>query len=125
MSSASLKSLQTRLSKAKDHLKALNAEKNDVTSRISQVQSSIKSLEADIERFKKRSKGIVVSEHAMLRYLERVNGIDLKALAEAVLPETGRKVAESLGNGTYPVETHRVKVRDGVVVTVLTDSEKD
>jgi hypothetical protein len=60
-----------------------------------------------------------VSDHAVVRYLERVYGIDMDVIrAEIVTPVV--QLAEGFGCGTV-VGRHgcRVMIRDGVVTTVV------
>lgn len=60
-----------------------------------------------------------VSDHAVLRYLERAKGMDIEALRREILPpETQRKLAV-VGNATFG----KLVVRDGVVVTYLGDKK--
>lgn len=63
---------------------------------------------------------LVVTEHALLRYLQRVEGIDLEAVCQAIAtPELEHAVA-TLGNGKYPIGNGvRVTVIDRKVVTVI------
>lgn len=61
-----------------------------------------------------------VSDHAIVRYLERVKGVDIDALRKEILPPTLNKISQRLGNGFYPVGgTHKICVRGGTVVSVL------
>ena len=78
-----------------------------------------------------------ISDHALLRYLERRYGLDVEALAKEVLPDTVLALVDEFGDGNYtvpPAESdrnddsgrktskgHEVIVRDGVVVTVVTE----
>jgi len=65
-----------------------------------------------------------VSDHAIVRYLERVKGLDIDAIRKELLPDDVRQ-ATLMGNGYYPVNgTHKVRVKDGVVITVLTPRMK-
>lgn len=60
-----------------------------------------------------------VSDHAIVRYMERVYGIDMDAIrAEIATPVV--QIAEGFGCGTI-IGKHgaRILVRDGVVTTVL------
>lgn len=60
-----------------------------------------------------------VSDHACIRYLERVYGIDMDAIrAEIASPVV--QLAEGFGAGTV-IGKHgaRILIRDGVVTTVL------
>jgi hypothetical protein len=60
-----------------------------------------------------------VTDHAVVRYLERVAGMDIAAIRRAILPADVEAQVRVLGDGRYPVgETHAAIVRDGVVVTV-------
>jgi hypothetical protein len=66
---------------------------------------------------------IVVSEHAILRYLERVAGVNLDEVREKILSPSVRKYIDELGSGKFPQngsETgkYRVVVKNRVVTTV-------
>lgn len=72
-------------------------------------------------------RNIRVSEHAQLRYIERKHllrqpTIDLDQLRAEILPTCPKMLAaiDLLGDGTYEVAgSHRVRIIDRVVVTVL------
>lgn len=65
-----------------------------------------------------------VSDHAVVRYLERVKGMDIASIRKEILPDNVKQ-ATIMGNGYYPVNgTHKVRVKDGVVITVLTPRMK-
>lgn len=60
-----------------------------------------------------------VSDHAIIRYLERVYGLDIDAIrAEIATPVV--QLAEGFGAGTV-IGKHgaRICIRDGIVTTVL------
>jgi len=60
-----------------------------------------------------------VSDHALVRYLERVYGIDMDAIRSEILTPVVQ-IAEGFGCGTI-IGKHgcRVMIRDGVVTTVV------
>lgn len=66
-----------------------------------------------------------VSDHAMLRVLERTCGVPVEALREAIAESIGRAAgaAEAIGGGVYLVvqDHHAFVVRHGTVTTVLAD----
>lgn len=72
-------------------------------------------------------RNIRVSEHALLRYIERKHllrqpTIDVEQLRAEVLPTCPKMLGaiDLLGDGTYEVAgSHRVRIVDRVVVTVL------
>lgn len=71
---------------------------------------------------------IIVSDHAINRYLERVRGINSEEITEElrkeiesiVLTEGLKRQIEVLGDGKYPIgEGHRVVVKEDTIVSVL------
>lgn len=73
----------------------------------------------------KRSPDVVISDHSIVRYVERVIGIDVDWLKNNILPENLRAGVKSLGDGRYPVNEHVIVVRDNTVVTVLAEGYPD
>ncbi len=118
-----LKALQTQRYALQQQLTtAVHTEPRDVSS-IDQIQQQLlETLEAiaDLER---ASAQLVVSEHALLRYFERILGYDLDAISQELLPPATVAKIRQLGSGTYPVQVHghpaRIRVQDRVVTTVL------
>lgn len=69
---------------------------------------------------------VVITDHAVLRYLERVHGIGIEEVKEKILPSDSKvrqQIAE-IGEGRFPVGPHRVRVRDGKVVTITPMNEE-
>ncbi|MBS4461234.1 hypothetical protein JXA27_01455 [Aerococcaceae bacterium zg-B36] len=118
-----LKRLQTLKANAEAELTSLRFEANAMKKEIELKETNIRSLNQQIEKLTKESKGITVSEHAIIRYLERVLGINSEEIVEKILPERTKQLAMELGNGQYAVNEGEFKVviRNGVVVSVLTD----
>lgn len=67
-----------------------------------------------------------VSEHAMLRYIERKYGIDMQELQKEILSdETKAVIREAMPNCRLPIgDGLYIVVRDCVVVTVVRKEEK-
>ena len=63
-----------------------------------------------------------VSDHAIVRYLERRYGLDVSAYAAEILPPAVADLAARMGDCELDVDTdagrHRVTVKGGCVVTV-------
>jgi hypothetical protein len=66
----------------------------------------------------------VVSDHAIVRYLERVQGIDIQAIRDTLLTDKVRAYIAIAPSGTYPAgEGFRVRVKKGVLVTTYSDRD--
>lgn len=80
---------------------------------------SIKKLQDEIERLN-NAEGLRVSEHAIIRYFERVKGFDLIEIEKEILSDSILKMIETLGgSGTYPNEGFSVVMRNNTVTTII------
>lgn len=120
-----LKSLGVRRDQVERRLAALREEQSALEGKIRTEQRELGSIDAQMAKLKQKNKVIVVSEHAILRYLERVKGVDIEATKREIMPPGAAKAAQAMGPGEYPAGTHSIKVKDNVVVTILTKEEKE
>lgn len=65
--------------------------------------------------------GLQISDHAKLRYMERVLGMDVDALCAPLITEQLLRVATVLGNGTFPIGEGNIMavVNGNTIITVL------
>lgn len=65
-----------------------------------------------------------ISDHAVLRYMQRVVGFDMDTIRAEMIPAITHKAIESLGDGKYPIELNGMKycaiVCGGTIVTITT-----
>lgn len=114
-----LKSLEVALNaaeaahfKAKDTLRLAAREENAALTEVQRLKREIADL-------KKREGEIIITEHALVRFFERVLGYDLKKVQEDLIPDIYRERAKGKFYTEMVVEnSHRVVVRDGRVITV-------
>lgn len=66
-----------------------------------------------------QSKEIVVSEHALVRYFERVKQFDLEVVKKELLPEKVKEQIAVLGDGRYPVDSFKIVIKNNTVVSVI------
>jgi hypothetical protein len=113
-----LKSLQVRLSKSKAILIELNKDKKTLQEAYNQKSNLVAHLEQQIIKLK--GSDIIVSEHAIIRFLERAMGIDIDMIKGKILSESLSNTIKSMGNGKYPTcEGLCLVVKDGTVVSVV------
>lgn len=72
-----------------------------------------------MKRQMKKYCGVGVSDHAVVRYLERVKGINIDALREEMVQNSMALCYTRLGDGVYPGTTYRLVVRNSMVITCL------
>lgn len=114
-----LKALQVRLTKAR----AEEGVKKEIMQSASRDYENAKKLVAslEVEVAKNTAKDPVVSEHALLRYIERIYGIDLKEIEDQILTPCNIKAIKTLGNGKYPLQSGGKAVVKGGTVVSITD----
>lgn len=112
-----LKSLQVQITK----LQAEEATKKEELAAAQREYQSLRdrltSLEKKLENAQRQP---TVTEHALLRYIERVYGLDMDALkAELLSPELSELIL-TLGTGKYPLPQGGTAVVQGLsVVSVV------
>lgn len=107
----------------------LQAESQRLESRISEMETLIADARAEFQsirtELKKRLRPAPeprCSEHALLRFIERVHGLDVEAIrAEIMSPN----IVAALKTGATGVTVRGVKfiAKDGVLVTVIAEKE--
>jgi hypothetical protein len=103
--------LELEIANINKELKELSIVKLEKVNKVKSIQKEIIEITADI----------TISEHAVLRFLERVRGEDLESIKQQILSEDLKKQIQVLGDGTYPVKDFKVLVRNNIIVTVTTN----
>lgn len=115
--SSVLKSLTSQLRKLEGERDGIVLQKKSLDDDLALKVQQIKTIHHKMKLL--RGDGVLVSEHALLRYMERVMKIDLSQLEKEILTDSVLTQQAALGDGEYPSSGFSVKIRDSVVVTVL------
>lgn len=116
-----LKQFQSQLNKLEVEVESIKSEISLKNKEMNLKQKSIQELREKIQTLGKK-KTPIISEHALLRYLERVQGIDLTAITSEILTPSLLELIDRLGtSGQYPVKEKgfSVKLKNNVVVTII------
>lgn len=118
LNSSRIKAIQVQIAKIEEDIKRYNNEISDIQMNITTKQQQIKNYKAELTKLQTASSDIIISEHAIVRYVERVLKIDMEKLHKEIISDEFKKRIITLGNGTYPHNNHFIKVVDNVIVTV-------
>ena len=118
-----IKSIQVQITKLEEEIRNYNLQLNDIQSNIASKRKQIKKHNKELTKLKQSSKDIIISEHAIVRYVERVLKIDMDKLSKEIIGEDLKNTVTTLGNGTYPYKNHFIRVVDNVIVTVTSKDE--
>ena len=126
MDNNKIKEIHRKIEKYKLHIATLRRLKQDLIeennlpelekckNKIMQVQSNLNEL---IETYKLP----MVSEHAIIRYLERVKGVDINEIKNEILTENVKTMMEFSNNKHITVKRgdHTLVIDNNTVVTVI------
>jgi hypothetical protein len=113
-----LKQLRTRLAKAEAEERSAGEEVKVAQKRQAEVRKLAGDLRARISQLEGKSP--VITEHALLRYFERVLGYDLEAVANGLMTDQVKAMLSQMPNGKIPSVGCRLVAKDGVIVTLET-----
>ena len=113
-----LKELQTRRKKIVAEMDVKQQELQDAQKTVNGLGRSLKGIDKQIAEA--TLKDPVVSEHAILRFLERKYGIDIEDLKREILEMSGLgSITKRMINGKLPMgEKLKAVVKNNVVVSV-------
>ena len=99
--SAEVKQCRARIKQLGVEISDLCREKQRVQKKIAECSGAIQSEKDRLKAFE--GKDIEVTDHAILRYLERVNGLDVESIVQAMISEDLRQQVATLGGtGKFP-----------------------
>lgn len=85
-----------------------------------QKETECRKLRQQLKNMRKQFK-LKVTDHAMVRYMERHYNINMAHVEEELITPDVVKFYKELGDGTYPtgLGATRVVIENGVIVTVI------
>ena len=123
-SSAQLKAVQTRLHQAEAEFKLASEALEAQRERTNEIGRKVRLLSRNLKDLKELSQEPVVSEHALLRYIERVYDTDLSVLRREILSPDVLAAIQQYGNCTVNRDGYQIVVKDRVVITIQEDKPK-
>ena len=113
-----LKGLQTRKSKVDAEIQLISTDVNSKKKELTNKKHLSNSLKQQIDKLK--SDDLIISEHAILRYIERVIGLDMDELKAKILDESIISYHKELGSGVYPLSNtdRKAVIKQNTIVTI-------
>jgi len=106
--------------------KKIEAEEEALKAEVAAKQRELSLKRAERERLKEKMVGldgngkIKVSEHALVRYFERVKGYNLAEIEKEIVSEEILRMVETLGGtGKYPNKDYSVVMKNFTVTTII------
>lgn len=127
MNKEKLNYLQTKLSHLKNKLETLFSQKNDIQKDITSTSLEVDKTEKEIKTLMSQPKSVVVTDHAVIRYIERVYKLNLEDLKQEILTDDVLEAIEKFNSGKFPVtrlgRNITLVARNKTIVTVIDQDE--
>lgn len=116
--SQELKHYKTQARKLDERLEQMEEQYKRLGKMIETAVRERQEIEDNISRLKRRNK-LIVSEHAILRYLERVEGMDIDAIKDKIVTEEIVNSYEVAGDGKYNLNGFTLVINEKIITTIL------
>lgn len=114
-----IKQLQSQLNIMTGDVEVLKIEIANKQRECNQKTQAILKLKETINSLNNNS-NIKVSEHAIIRYMERVKGLNISEIEKEILTDDVLLLIEKLGGtGKYPIKEFQVVMKDYTVTTIV------
>ena len=118
--SRKIKGLKSQLNSLSGDLDAIKIELSNKKKDYELKRKNFFKLKEEIKKLEKKS-NIRVSEHAVIRYFERVKGYNISDIEKEILSEDVLDLVKTLGgNGKYPNKDYQVVMKNHTVTTIIT-----
>ena len=116
-----IKHLKSQLKNMKPELEVLKMDYINRQRIYSNKANQIKIIEKQIKELES-VKEIQLSEHAIIRYLERVKGFDMQEIKDLIITDDLKKQVETLGgNGVFPLGNtgKTIRLKNYTIITII------
>lgn len=117
MSASKLKTLQVQRNRLLSEIEKAEHQRDELSKKLGELNSQLEATDSEIEELK--SAAPIITEHALLRYVERVMQIDLEEVKNKILASGSVVMAGDFPNGKFEIGDGFVAVvRDRTIVTI-------
>lgn len=111
------KQIERQMTKLDAEIAALEHDRDSLEGRLHERNMQHSMLRKRLEALK--PKAITISDHAIVRYLERKAGFDIEAIRKSILESDLQAMVGALGgSGKFPINGYQVVLKDYTVVTI-------
>ena len=115
-----------------ESIKTLLRREKELVSEIEDIKGKKKEIDKNLEMKRKKLEGVkvqianaresvIISEHAVIRYIERVLGIDIKEIEKKIVDEETEKIIMELRPSKICRGEFSILIKDNTVTTITTD----
>ena len=111
--------LKARKRKIEEKLAAQKGELQAIHKVINEFNDELRKIKAEIQATENRNKELVITDHAIVRYLERVRGFDVEKCKEQMASKQVVEAIQKSGLKKYPIGKNlHLIIENGKIVTI-------
>lgn len=118
-----IKELSYKRDELNSQMSALIKERKKADDKIKEITQQISSIDKRIASIRQnlKSNKVNITDHAILRYLERVHGFDTEEVKNKLLTDKLRTSIQTYGKGKLKENGITYIFKDNSVITIMTD----
>jgi uncharacterized protein YydD (DUF2326 family) len=119
MDTQHFKSLQVKKTKIQGEIIDLRKTLKELDKQLGERERAFDQVQRELDAVLKNNP--VISEHAMLRYVERFLGVNLKEIEKDILSEETLKIINKISSGKIPYKKDHVLIVKNKTIVTITD----
>ena len=117
-STQEIKSINTQIKQLESNLNALNEDVKTKQKAASAMSNRVAALKEKLLHIQTHTSRPIISEHALLRYLERVKGVDMEELKNEILDNNTVSQIKFAGSCSIKKENYTLVVKNNTILTI-------
>lgn len=113
-----IKSINTQIKQLESSLQTLNEDVRTKQKAASAMSNRVTALKEKLLNIQTHTATPIISEHAILRYLERVKGVDIEELKNEILDHNTVAQIKFAGNCTIKKANYTLVVKNNTIITI-------
>ena len=114
-----IKGLKSQIKKLEGEAESIKIEVSNKQREYNAKLNQAKNIQEELDKLD-NDKTLRVTEHAIVRYLERVKGVNISEIEKEILNSDVLKMVNTLGGtGGYPTNGFKVLIKDYTVTTII------
>jgi hypothetical protein len=119
MSVREIQQLESAKKKLEVQLQKLIEYKKKAQRQCDTAQNELIKIEGKLEILRRDNTEVLITDHAVVRYLERINSVDIDKIKEQIKDKVDLNAVKTLGCGKFPIDnSYKIVVKDMIVVTI-------
>ena len=121
MGAVSIKSLERQEKNMLDEIQELNNKKADINKILMGKNSELQKIRS---RLKQLKSNVILTDHAIVRYLERVEKVDIEKIKKILLDDKTAELIKTMQPSKIKRDSYSLLIIGSTITTVITNEKR-